>query len=535
MELLILVIGLMFATVIVVGIGERTHLPWPILLSLFTGALILIPTAPEMHIEPEIILPIFLPPLLWALARKTSWGMFAARWRTILGYSVLLVIVTIIAAAWTVTALIPGIALSAAIAIGAAVAPPDPVAVEAVAEPVGMPRRIVGMLQTEGLFNDAVALVAFQTALLATSSGSELAFGELTLKFFYTAFAAVLIGLVAGWFGALVSSWLNDSVSRNAISLVIPFAVYIGAELIHASGVIAVVIAAVQMSSSIGSATPEDRITSSAFWDVLELLMTGLAFGLIGIELRGIIDNAGSRLGEMFLHGMVVALVVIAVRSVWMIVAWRVNKVRSTPATPRGGREALVLAWSGMRGLVTLALALSVPFDFPHRAEFTVIAVTVLLFTMVLPGLTLPLLMKKLRVEDAHDEAATRRLLARAKKAALDSLKQSSSEVSPEILKSLKLRYRATAAMSTEFETLSPEEQEKLAIRRRELRRVEDRAMHAAVDELLKARGERGTDPHVADMILGEVDKLMLGSEVKVSVRELRPLTPLFKETPPAP
>jgi len=534
MQHLILVAALMFATVIVAGIGERTKLPWPVLLSLFTAALVFVPNLPVTHIEPEMILPICLPPLLWALARRTSWGMFVARWRTIIGYSVLLVIVTIAAAAWSVWALMPGIAMSAAIAIGAAIAPPDPVAVEAVAEPVGMPRRIVGMLQTEGLFNDAVALVVFQTALLATSSQSSLDFGGLTLKFFYTAIVAVLIGLLVGWLGAKVSMWLNDSVSRNALTLVIPFAVYLGAELIHASGVIAVVIAAVHMSSSVGSATPEDRLTSTAFWDVLELLVTGLAFGLIGMELRDIIEDAGTNLGLMFLHGTIIAVVVIAVRSLWMIVAWQINRARGSLATPRGGREALIIAWSGMRGLVTLALALSVPLDFPHRAEFMVVAVTVLLFTMVLPGLTLPALMRKLQVEDAKDGEAARKLLNRAKNAALKSLQESSANASPETMQALKQRYRATAKISTEVSSMSAQEQEQLAARRRELRILEDKAMHAAIDEVLAARSERGTDPHVADMILGEIDKLMLGSDVRISVRELRPLAPSLPVQPPS-
>lgn len=204
--------------------------PWPVLLTIVTAGAAFVPGIPHVELEPELILPLFLPPLLWAL--------------------------------------VPGITLAAAIAIGAMTAPPDPVAVEAVAEPVGIPRRLVGVLQTESLFNDAAALVAFQAALAATIAGEDLHFGFEVLHFLYTAVAAVLIGLASGWVGSWLVVRIVDVPGRSGLTLVIPFVVYLPAEEIHASGVIAVVVAAVQMSAADSEVDAEDRLASASFWHV---------------------------------------------------------------------------------------------------------------------------------------------------------------------------------------------------------------------------------------------------------------------------
>ncbi len=169
MEVLLLLVGLMLGAVLLVGVGDRLRLPWPALMVLLGAAVAVVPGLPDgIDLDPDLILPLFLPPLLYATAQRTSWSVFRARWRSILLLAVALVLATVAAVAGTAYLLVPGIGLTAAVALGAMVAPPDPVAVEAVAGPVRIPRRLLSVLQAEGLFNDATALVVFQAAVLAT-------------------------------------------------------------------------------------------------------------------------------------------------------------------------------------------------------------------------------------------------------------------------------------------------------------------------------------------------------------------------------
>ena len=511
---MIVIIVILLATLVLVGVGDRFNLPWPVLLTLAVAAIIFIPAVPNVSIKPELILPIFLPPLLWALGQRASWQMFRTNWRAIVIYSVVLVAITILAVTWTALVFIPGMALAAAVAIGAAVAPPDPVAVEAVAEPVGIPRRIVATLQTEGLFNDAVSLVAFQAALAAITDHGHLSAPMLALEFLYTAVAAVAVGLLFGWLGGIARRYLTSSVARSGLTLVIPFAIYIASEEIHASGVIAVVVGAVQMSSTIGDLEPEDRLSGTAFWGVLELLITGVAFGLIGLQVRAVIDDAGDRIGEMILHGVIISAVVILLRLAWMAVMVAVNSAKGGRfMTPRTFGEALVMTWSGMRGLVTLALALSLPtIGFDFRSEVLVIAFVVLLFTMVFPGLTLPMLVKILGLDQEDDQdRQERELLQRAQYAAMEAVRSSAKDAPPEMVATVSELYRRMVPRSPqeiESSEVYDQQMRERTKRRKLFVHIRDIALNAAQDEVIKARSDRGVDPATADQVLRRLDQL---------------------------
>ena len=174
MDQLALIVGLLLATVVAVGLGDRLRLPYPVLMLLLAVALTFIPGFPDMQIAPELILPIFLPPLLFATAQRSSWAVFRVRWRTLLMLAVALVVVSTAVVAGAAWLMIPGIGIPAAIALGAMVAPPDPVAVESVAGRVHMPRRLITVLQSEGLFNDAAAIVIFQAAVAAAVAGTKI-------------------------------------------------------------------------------------------------------------------------------------------------------------------------------------------------------------------------------------------------------------------------------------------------------------------------------------------------------------------------
>lgn len=511
---MIVIIVILLATLVLVGVGDRFNLPWPVLLTIAVAAIIFIPAVPNVSIEPELILPIFLPPLLWALGQRASWQMFRTNWRAIVIYSVVLVAITILAVSWTALVFIPGMTIAAAVAIGAAVAPPDPVAVEAVAEPVGIPRRIVATLQTEGLFNDAVSLVAFQAALAAITDHGHLSAPMLGLQFLYTAVAAVAAGLLFGWLGGIARRHLTSSVARSGLTLVMPFAIYIASEEIHASGVIAVVVGAVQMSSTMGDLEPEDRLSGTAFWGVLEMLITGVAFGLIGLQVREVIDDAGDRLGEMILHGVIISAVVILLRLAWMSgIALLTTRKGGRFMTPRTFGEALVMTWSGMRGLVTLALALSLPtVGFGFRSEVLVIAFMVLLFTMIFPGLTLPVLVKMLGLdqEDQQDRQE-RELLQRAQRAAMAAVKDSAKDAPPELVATVSEMYRRMVPRSPqEVESTEVYEQQmKERLKRRKMfTKMREIALNAAQDEVIRARSDRGVDPTTVDQVLRRLDQL---------------------------
>jgi Na+/H+ antiporter len=362
-EILLLIVGLMLAAVVLVGVGDRLRLPWPALMVVLGIVVAFVPGLPDsFDLDPDLILPLLLPPLLFATAQRTSWALFRARWRTIAFLAVALVALTVAAVAGTAAALVPGLGLTGAVALGAMVAPPDPVAVEAVAGPVQMPRRLLSVLQSEGLFNDATALVIFQAAVLATVQDTELRVPLLLLQFVVGALGAVVLGLVVAWVARQVSARVTDATGRSALTLVLPFAVYLAAEEVHASGVVAVVVVALQMRATSDADEAEERLVQRSFWDVVEMLVTGVAFGLIGLDLRLAVEAAETGLAEMLLHAAVVVAVVFAVRALWMVGAW--SMLRRSPdvsAAPRTKPEAVVLTWCGMRGLATLALALSLP------------------------------------------------------------------------------------------------------------------------------------------------------------------------------
>ncbi|MDO5684853.1 MAG: sodium:proton antiporter [Bifidobacterium sp.] len=518
METLIVIVGLMLVTVIVLGVGERTNLPWPVLLTLLSTATMVVPAIPDISLPPELILPLFLPPLLWAMARKLSWPLIRANWRTLLSMSVLLVIITILAVTWTSLVLIPGISVAGAIALAAAVAPPDPVAVEAVAEPAGIPRRIIGTLQTEGLFNDAVALVAFQLALGMLQEGKGIGVWSTIGQFFWAAAVAAVLGWVIGYLAGRALDYTTDSTASNALSWVIPFAAYIGAEELHASGVIAVVVAAIEMTSRVSANASEDRLTGQAFWHTAELLITGLAFGLIGLSVRNAVEQSTTRIGDAIIWGVVISLVAFVVRFVWMYAAYLLNRrSKRINTSPLRLQEVLVLTWSGMRGLVTLALVLSIPAGYVSvYNEMPLIAITVLFCTMVIPGLTLPWLMQKLDLETGAEgitDATTSRLLRRANDAAMDVIHSRSHEIPTESVAGLARRFRDITGIPEISDGDDYDDaRAKLNKLRQAVADVRREAIEAAQVEVMSARFEPGVDPHIVDDILRQLDRMLLAS-----------------------
>ncbi|MFY9635767.1 Na+/H+ antiporter [Pseudarthrobacter sp. BIM B-2242] len=515
MDQLALIIGLLLATVVAVGLGDRLRLPYPVLMLILAAALTFIPGFPDLDIAPELILPIFLPPLLFATAQRSSWAVFRVRWRTLLMLAVALVVITTAVVAGAAWLLIPGIGIPAAIALGAMVAPPDPVAVESVAGRVHMPRRLITVLQSEGLFNDAAAIVIFQAAVAAAVGGTELG-SDVVLKFVIGAAVAVLVGVAMGWLTALITRLVASMVARSAVTLVVPFAAYILAEEVHASGVIAVVVTALEMKRHSRPEDAAERITRTAFWDVVELLVTGLAFGLVGLEIRHVIQDEGNDIWGMLGVAVLVCVLVFAVRFLWMAVLALGARKRRNLLQPGSAKEVLILTWCGMRGLATLALALALPLTladgtpFPARDYMLVIACAVLLATLVLPGLTLPWLMRVLKASnDGSEERDAARVLAkRAQAAAFAALKEHDlmKDLPPEKVALVKEKMGRLHAELLDG-SLRNESVADLRSRGRGLAiAVQTIALDAARQEVVTARNEPDMDPEVADRVLRQLD-----------------------------
>lgn len=523
MDQLALLFVVLLCTIIVVPLARRIGLPFPVLLTMLGIVLALIPFVPNVEINPELILPLALPPLLYAAVQRTSWRQFAVNVRPILLLAVALVLVTTVVVAVVANSIVPGLPLGAAVVLGTIVAPPDPVAATAVAGNLGLPRRLVSILEGEGLFNDVTAIVIYGVAVNAAVTGTfsvPAAVGE----FFLSAVIAVVLGLAIGWLARALMKLVQEATLQIALTLLVPFVAYALSDALHGSGVLAVLICAMYLSQYAND--PDDvtgRLSRRAVWEVIELLVTGAAFTLIGLELHNVVGGVETTWTELIWPALAVAGVVVLVRLCWLLpLSWVSNRLHHSSdedeEVPIGWRETLVMWWSGMRGVATIALALAIPLstdagkDFPGRPQVLFVAFVVVLVTLVLQGLTLPTLVRRLGVvSEGHEEAQTERELAlRASRSALNRLKQIESEedVPDELAERLRTRHSELLAR------LSPEayeEEQRAAVQERGqrmqmIRRIEAEMMSAARAEVLGARSEPGAAPELADRVLRRLD-----------------------------
>lgn len=515
MEFLVLLIGLLFGTVLMVGVGERLRLPYPVLMLLFAASIALVPGLPEIHIDAELILPIFLPPLLFAAAQRSSWSVFRVRWKSLILLAVLLVAVTAFAVGAVASWVVPGLGFTAALALGALTAPPDPVAVESVAGRVNMPRRLLALMQTEGLFNDAIAIVLFTLAAHAAAEGDGVGW-DMIPRFLLSAVLAVVIGFLMAWLVGWLNRFVPNMVARSAVTLVAPYAVYILAEEVHASGVVAVVVTALEMGRRARPQDSQERLTRQSFWSVVELLTTGAAFGLVGMEIRYMLEDEGRDILRYIPGVIAVCITVVAVRFLWFLLIYRFGGTESKKRTPGSLKDVLVLTWCGMRGLATLALPLSLPLTlangepFPGRNFILTAAAGVLLVTLVIPGLTLPSLMRalKLPVHDAEEARQERQLARRAEKVAIQTIRESEAAARLPDKRRAALERRLSSLHSI-LESDYEDDPEKM-LHLKEVLEAMDAVQHEALDaarrEVLAARKTKGMDPEAVDRVLRRLD-----------------------------
>jgi CPA1 family monovalent cation:H+ antiporter len=447
----------MIAAIAVTIFAERRDIQPPLLLALVGLAASFIPALPRLELEPEIILTVVLPPLLYSAAREFSFASFMRRFGSIANLGIVLILVTTSVVGTVAAAVIPGLPLAAATVLAAVVSPPDAVTAVAVGRKLGLPGKMMTVLKGESLINDAAALTLF-TFAVSTVTGTHLFIENRFLFFIYSAVIGIAVGLMIGAVVQRMRLRLKNPTLSTVLSVLVPFAAYLVAEELGASGVLAVVAAGFDLGHNASKESYESRMQEREFWKTADGLLEAFVFAYIGLQLRWVIEDAekaGFNLVELFSLSAVVLLAVILVRIAWvfgtaLITRWRyraaAKRLAELKADPKwreklaeqnararvsGGRrnrsrrdvtpedfaamepfswkENLVIAWTGMRGVVTLAAAAGIPLTtlageaFPGRDAIQVVAFTVTIGTLLVQGLTLPWLIGWLKITDPRE------------------------------------------------------------------------------------------------------------------------------------
>ncbi|MEZ5094613.1 Na+/H+ antiporter [Nocardioides sp.] len=468
MEIAAVVVGLAVTVLTGAALADRLRFPAPLLLLLVGAAASYVPALPEIRLDPEVVLVGLLPPLLYAASLQTSLVDFRANQRAILLLSVGLVAFTTLGVGVVVHWLLPGVAWPVAFALGAVVAPPDAVAATAVARRIGLPRRIVTVLEGESLLNDATALVSLRTAVAAIAGGWSMA--GLAGDFLLAAGGGVAVGLLAYLLCAWVRRRVHDPLVDTGVSLVVPFAAYLAAEEVHASGVLAVVVAGLLLGHQAPVLqTAPSRIAERINWRTVAFILENTVFLLLGLQASWILADVGaSDLGvgriAAVCAGTLVAVVVL--RLVWVFPA-RYLLIR--PRADHTGRvpparNTFMIGWAGMRGVVTLAAAFVIPPDTPDRETLLLAAFTVVAGTLLIQGLTLPWFARVLDVpspDPAADALARATLLQQASVSGMKVLAELEDDDPHQVFALIRQRveqrnFAAWERLSTNLEADSP-------------------------------------------------------------------------------
>lgn len=409
-EILIVILLVLLA---LLAAAERFKIPHSVLLVVSGLGIAFIPSIPPVVLDPEVVFFVFLPPILYDAASNTSWREFKAEAAPISTLAIVLVFFTTICVAVTAHSLIPGFSWPLAFALGAIVSPPDAVATTNITKYLGLNRRVATILEGESLVNDASALIAYRLSISAIGTGTFI-FWQAGGNFLFVVFGGIVSGIVIAYIVIAVqrSVW-NNSIISTALTLITPFVAYIVAERIHASGVLSVVTTGLMMSwraSEIYSY--QTRIRKKAVWDTIVFLLNGFVFILIGLQLRYIVDDLEQySFRQLMIYGITVSLVTIVVRILWVFVTafspFAKNALNTRHDT---WKNVMIVAWTGTRGIVSLAAALALPLTladgtpFPHRSLILFLAFVVILITLVVQGASLPWLIRILGVKNIHNQ-----------------------------------------------------------------------------------------------------------------------------------
>jgi CPA1 family monovalent cation:H+ antiporter len=420
-----IVIFIMAILISLTAIANKRKLPYPILL-VAAGLIIgFVPQLPNLALDPDVVFVIILPPLLYDAASKTSWHEFRTSIRPISALAITLVFFTTLAVAATAHYLIPGFSWPLAFVLGAVVSPPDAVAASGTIKGLGLNKKVITILEGESLVNDASALIAYRYAVMAVTTGTFI-FWKAGVEFLLVAGVGIIIGIVTGYLFVLAHKKIeNNPIVETSLTLLSPFVSYLAAEQFHMSGVLAVVSTGLVISWRAPEVfSYQTRIRTRVLWDTLIFILHGFVFILIGLQLPSIIKDLGRYpFSEMLGYGLLISLVTIVVRIIWVFAGayWQnffkkgkknADTLANNDKQDNTWKNVLVVAWTGTRGVISLAAALALPLVlqdgtlFPKRHSIIFLAFVVIFVTLVVQGLSLPLLIRWLKIKPQDNTAA---------------------------------------------------------------------------------------------------------------------------------
>jgi len=409
---LLLILSLLFSAFLLVMLAQRIKIAYPIFLVIAGLGISFIPGIPRLHLDPEIIFLIFLPPLLYEAAWYTSWNDFWKWKRPIALLAFGLVFTTSMIVAYTSVALIPGFTLALGFLLGGIISPPDAVAAATVLKGVKMPKRIMTILEGESLINDASSLIVFRFALAAVLTGT-FSLQQATGQFFLVAGMGIVVGLIGAHIMYVIHRFLPTTPAIDAaFTVMTPYLLFLGAEQFHFSGVMAVVTGGLFISyrSHEIFQTGNTRLNMLGVWTTMIFVMNAVVFILIGLALPEIIEGLGDySVADGIKYGSIISVIIIVIRFLWVYPATFLPRLISKKAAQEpnpGWKGPLVICMAGMRGVVSLATALSIPLlmtdgtAFPLRNIIVFITFVVIFITLVFQGLILPIVVKLLNMQE---------------------------------------------------------------------------------------------------------------------------------------
>ncbi|MGR7023254.1 Na+/H+ antiporter [Geodermatophilus sp. URMC 62] len=510
------VVGLLAGSFAVTVLARRAGVSPPLALVVVGLALAYVPGVPDYALDPELILTLVLPPLLYSAALDSSYLRLRANLRTIGMLAVGAVLFTTLAVGLAAWWLVPGLPLAPALVLGAVVAPPDAVAATAVGRQLGLPRRVMTILGGESLVNDATALTLYRVAV-ALAAGAGYGIVEGLGVFVLAAVGGAAIGWGLGWLVHRVRLALGDGVLESALGLLVPFVGFVVAEEVHASGVLAVVLAGLYLGHRSPQADPVARLQDRAVWKAADTVLEAMVFALIGLQLPAVLEGVGSAVVPLTAVGLALIVVAFLARVAFVFPTAYLRPVaRRRPGwSPPSWRHAAVVSWAGMRGVVSLAAAAGIPLatmsgdPFPGRAEVLYLAFVVTVGTLLLHGLTLPTVIRRLGVQASEDsadalaEAQAQSDAARAAAVRLDELDDGDPLHARAVTE---LRQRVEARTNAAWERLGgpvPGGGETPSARYRRLRRA---MLEAEREVFVRHRDQRRIDDEVFRRVQHELD-----------------------------
>ncbi|MGW2273757.1 Na+/H+ antiporter [Streptomyces yangpuensis] len=404
-------VALVAGSAAVAGLARRTPVPAPLLLVAAGLAASYVPGVPAYTLDPHIVLPLLLPPLLYTAAVDSSYLDLRANIRPIAMLSVGYVLFATVVVGYAAYLLVPGLSLPVALVLGAVIAPPDAVAATAIARKLRLPNRLTTILQGESLVNDATAITAYKVAL-AAAVGVSAGWAGGIAEFLLASVGGVGVGLLLMVPIHQLRKRMKEPLLQNTLSLLIPFVAYAAAERVHASGVLAVVVVALYLGHRNWQVDFATRLQEEAVWKMVAFVLESVVFALIGLQLPVVLTGLGEYQGvDAAWYAVAVFVVVVVARFVWVFPAtfvprWMSPRIR-TREPQTDWKSPVIVGWAGMRGVVSLAIAFSVPISVPHRNLILFLTFTTVIGTLVVQGLTLPPLIRVLKLPPRDVQAET--------------------------------------------------------------------------------------------------------------------------------